>query len=293
MSQVYKASKEILFDSSSKLIFFSDCHRGDNSWADNFAGNQNLFFHALQHYYRNGFTYIEIGDGDELWENRNFSDIKQGYANIFWLLHQFFREGRFYMVYGNHDMVKGSKKFVKNNLFQYYNEHSKKVEPLFNGIEPYEGLILRHSETGNRIFVVHGHQVDFLNDRLWRLSRFLVRYLWRPLELLGFNDPTSAAKNYSKKGDVEKKIIDWVRSNQQMVIAGHTHRPMFPQPGEPPYFNDGSCVHPRCITGIEIQNGQIALVKWSTQANSSGTLVVTRDILAGPTELTLFFNTKR
>ena len=34
------------------------------------------------------------------------------------------------------------------------------------------------------------------------------------------------------------------------------------EPGYIPLFNDGSCVHPRSITGIEIQNGSIALVKW-------------------------------
>ena len=35
-----------------------------------------------------------------------------------------------------------------------------------------------------------------------------------------------------------------------------------------PFFNDGSCVHPRSITGIEIENGEISLIKWeiSTKA---------------------------
>ena len=83
LTQVFKSSKEIPFDDTSKFIFFSDCHRGDNSWADDFAQNQNLFFHALNQYYDQGFTYIEIGDGDELWENKNFGDIRRAYDNIF------------------------------------------------------------------------------------------------------------------------------------------------------------------------------------------------------------------
>jgi len=29
------------------------------------------FFFALEHYYAQGFTYIEIGDGDELYENKS------------------------------------------------------------------------------------------------------------------------------------------------------------------------------------------------------------------------------
>jgi hypothetical protein len=68
----------ILFDDSSKFIFFSDCHRGDNSWADNFSPNQLLMFHALTYYYDQGYTYIEVGDGDELWENRDFRTIYSG-----------------------------------------------------------------------------------------------------------------------------------------------------------------------------------------------------------------------
>ena len=72
LTEVFNSSKTVDFDDSSKFILFSDCHRGDNSWADDFAHNEKLFFHALSYYYNEGFTYIEIGDGDELWENKKF-----------------------------------------------------------------------------------------------------------------------------------------------------------------------------------------------------------------------------
>ena len=62
-----------------------------------------------------------------------------------------------------------------------------------------------------------------------------------------------------------------------MLIAGHTHKPMFPEVGETPYFNDGSCVHPRCITAIEISDGNIILVKWSVNTKNDGTLFIDRD----------------
>ena len=66
-SNAYRLAKRIEFDDSSKFIVFSDCHRGDNSFADDFANNRNIYFHALKHYYNEGFTYCELGDGDELW----------------------------------------------------------------------------------------------------------------------------------------------------------------------------------------------------------------------------------
>ena len=49
------------------------------------------------------------------------------------------------------------------------------------------------------------------------------------------------------------------------MIAGHTHRPVYPNVGENLYFNDGTCIHPDGITCIEIENGKITLVKWALE----------------------------
>ena len=69
LSRAYSNAKIIDFDDTSKFILFSDCHRGDNSFADDFANNRNIYFHALKFYHSEGFDYCELGDGDELWEN--------------------------------------------------------------------------------------------------------------------------------------------------------------------------------------------------------------------------------
>ncbi|MBU0497405.1 MAG: serine/threonine protein phosphatase, partial [Candidatus Thermoplasmatota archaeon] len=101
LSEVFQKSQTLLFDETSKFIFFSDCHRGDNSWADDFAHNEKLFFHALNYYFDQGFTYVELGDGDELWENKNFSEIREAHSHVFWLLHKFYDAKRFYLLFGN------------------------------------------------------------------------------------------------------------------------------------------------------------------------------------------------
>lgn len=290
LTQVFKSSKEIYIDSSSKLILMSDVHRGNNSLSDNFAPNKNIFITALNYYFNTGFTYIEIGDGDELWENRKFSEIRQAHSDVFELLHKFFNNNRLYLIFGNHDMVKKNKKYVKENLYYYYDENKEKYEPLFENIECHEGLILRYFDD-KKIFIVHGHQGDLLNDKLWRIARFLCRYIWRPLELyLGSKDLTSPAKNYKKKEAIEKTIMNWANHNNQMIIAGHTHRPMFPNVEDSLYFNTGSCVHPRCITGIEIENGEITLVKWCIKANNNDVLYVVRETISEPQKLQSFFN---
>lgn len=61
----------------------SDCHRGIGTSSDNFLKNQHLFFAALKYYYKRGYTYIELGDGDELWENRSMKNIVEVHDEVF------------------------------------------------------------------------------------------------------------------------------------------------------------------------------------------------------------------
>jgi UDP-2,3-diacylglucosamine pyrophosphatase LpxH len=293
LSQVFSNSRVISFDENSRIIIMSDCHRGNGSWGDNFSNNQNIYFAALYYYYENGYTYIELGDGDELWENRSIEDIMGAHSDAFWLMSLFYKDGRFYMLYGNHDIVKKDPRYAQTKCNAFYCDSVNSQMALFPGIKITEGLILKNRYTDQKIFLTHGHQGDFLNYNLWKLSRFLVRYLWKPLELVGIKDPTSAAKNNQKKNSIEKKLTEWSKENNQIMICGHTHRPVFPRAGEPLYFNDGSCVHPRCITGIEIRNGTIALVKWAMMTKPDRTLFVGREVLEGPIRLSDYYEAAR
>lgn len=289
LSQLMSTAKVVLFDETSKFIIMSDCHRGEGNWGDNFFNNQNLFFTALNYYYKKRFTYIELGDGDELWENRKMDKIIRTHSDAFWLMSLFYQKGRLHMIYGNHDMIKKNHNFIPNECNSFYCNSNDSKKAIFPGIEITEGIILKNRYTNDKILLAHGHQGDFINDNLWWLSRFLVRYLWKPAELIGVHDPTSASGNSEKNSIIEKNMVDWVKNNDQMLIVGHTHLPAFPKLGEPLYFNDGSCVHPRCITGIEIENGSIALIKWSVMTRYDQTLYIGRSILEGPVKLSDFF----
>ena len=153
---------------------------------------------------------------------------------------------------------------MERHCSHYYCNASHCEKTLLKGISVVEGLILKSSEPETEVFLVHGHQGDFLNDTLWPLARFLVRYVWRRLELAGFLDPTGA------------------KERGKILIAGHTHRPVFSAPSQGSYFNTGSCVHPRCITGIEIENNEITLIKWSVRSREDRVLSVEREVLEGP-----------
>ncbi len=66
LDHILKHAPELPFDDCSKIILLSDAHRGDRGVHDEFAPNEDLFVHALSHYAASGFTYIELGDGDDL-----------------------------------------------------------------------------------------------------------------------------------------------------------------------------------------------------------------------------------
>jgi UDP-2,3-diacylglucosamine pyrophosphatase LpxH len=285
LTQTLHNAKVLPFDQDSKFIFFSDCHRGVNDWADDFANNQTIFFHAIQWYNRMKFTYVEVGDGDELWENKHFGEIRKSHSHVFWELAKFYVEGRMYMLYGNHDIEKRNRKLVKRELYSYYQERSDTQQQLFPGITVYESLLLKPSDGGKDILVFHGHQADPINDRYWWIGKFMCRYFWKPLQLVGIHDPTSPAKDFKKRNTVEQRITEWTKENDLITLAGHTHRPRFPDKYETPYYNDGSCVHPRCITGIEISNGEIVLVKWAVTPDENGALRIQRQQIEGPRRL--------
>nr|WP_314838477.1 serine/threonine protein phosphatase [uncultured Flavobacterium sp.] len=288
LTRAYTEAARIPFDDTSKFILFSDCHRSDNSFADDFADNRNVYYHAMTQYYKEGFSYFELGDGDELWENVYFKTIFEAHKSVYLLLKKFHDSNRYFKIWGNHEMNFKDKKSVEKILFTYTNTQNDTVQPLFTGIQCHEDLVLQHKETKQELFLTHGHQADYMNYVGWKINRFLVRILWRPLQIWGISDPTSPAKNYVERIKIELRIKKWIASNKRkLTIVGHTHRPSFSYPNahSVPYFNDGSCVHPRSITGIEIVEGTITLIKWFIDTKEDGTLQVVKEILEGPTLL--------
>ncbi|MEL6917449.1 MAG: serine/threonine protein phosphatase [Bacteroidota bacterium] len=283
LTKAYQNAKKVSFDDTSKFILFSDCHRGDNSFADDFANNRNIYYHALKHYFQQGFTYCELGDGDELWENLSFEPIFEAHKNVFLLMKKYHEAGRLHMIYGNHDMVYRNAAYVEKHLYAYFEPKEERQEALLQNIVYNEALVLEHKHTKQQLFLTHGHQADFMNYHGWRINRFLVRVLWKPLQVWGIADPTSPARNHKELIKVEKRVKRWMLQNELIItVTGHTHRPRFPEPGDIPFFNDGSCVHPRSITGIEIEEGKISLIKWQIATKDDGTLQIVRILLEGP-----------
>jgi predicted phosphodiesterase len=294
LQEAVNEAYEIKFKDSDKFILFSDVHRGVNDWSDDFAHNQLLYFFALKDYFKKGYQYIEIGDGDELWENRHFSDIRYAHSHIFWILGEYFKKGRLHLIYGNHDIEKKNKRKLKETHSEYINEITEEKKELFPDLKVHPCIKLIHEKKGYELILMHGHQADWISGLLWPFSRFMVRYFWKRMQLLGFRDPTSPAKNFKKAQKIDKKLKNWAQAKKTFLIAGHTHRSRLADDPRKPYFNTGSCVHPRCITGLEISNGQIALIKWwfaleEKSEKESDCVKIKKTLLAPSKKLSNFF----
>jgi len=249
-----------------KVVLVSDCHRGNGSWTDSFLPNRPIYTAALKYYFQKNFTYIELGDGDELWENRKFIDIYRTHREVFSLFHEFSRENRLFLLWGNHDRIKETESdFWKHTPFQF----------------PFYETLIIETDSVPDLYLFHGHQGDRINDTFWKVSRSLVRHLWRPLELRGFRDPTSAAKNYTKKRKIEEDFVRYSCDAHCILAAGHTHKPTLTRTDCGMYFNSGSCVHPGAITAVELDfvTKKAVLVKWSVCSRKDMTIYVCRERL--------------
>ncbi len=282
LTKAYKNAKKLYFNKDSRYIFFSDVHRGDDSVSDEFTRNQQVFIHALNYYYKENYFYIEVGDGDELWEYKEFKHIRLAHTDVFIVLKKFYDIGRFIMIYGNHNNYLKSPRYVRDNYFTFYDEYKQERVELFKNLIPQEAVILKNKDSGQEIFVVHGHQGDFMNDQLWHLSMILLRYFWRFMHIVGFENPASPARNLYKRHKVERVYNKWIEKYKMMLICGHTHRPKFPKTDDLPYFNTGCCIRTRGLSGIEIIDGNILMVDWRVTADEDGALRMLRTVVRGP-----------
>lgn len=288
LTEAYNQAFLLPLTEDSKYIFFSDVHRGDNSVSDEFAHNQNIYYFALSQYYEKGFTYIEVGDGDELWEHSKFKHVRSAHSDVYLLLRQFYKDERLHMIYGNHNMDFKHESYVKTHAFEYFDEYTDSFDRLFEDIQYHEAIRLVSEELDGDVFICHGHQGDFINDQGWRFTKFINRHFWHYLHIVGFTNPASPSKNLHKRHKIEKNYTKWIKANKHAMIVGHTHRPKFPGDGDEPYFNTGSCIFPRNITGIEIENMSIALIEWRVKPDEEGRLAIVKRYIQGPEPLSHF-----
>lgn len=295
---------------AAKIVIFSDHHKGARDGADDFQRCERAYSAALGYYLEAGFKLFVLGDAEELWEE-NPEPVLRCYGDVLGLEAAFAKReaAGLERFFGNHDDLWQDSKQVDRHLSQ-----------IFPGLAVREALLLPLTEGGKplgELFFVHGHQGTTESDKYGRWARLPVRYLWRPLQRrLGYS-ATTPASDFRLRGTHDLAMFEWARGLRArpplVLVAGHTHRPVFSLPDPPSrpvdviaedldqaraggdvsqisrlraelehakaigrdrreaaltvsppcYFNTGCCSFPDGdITGIEIESGEIRLVRW-------------------------------
>ncbi len=261
-----------------RFVLFSDHHKGDGSAADDFKKNFSLYDSALDYYKEAGYKLIVLGDNEELWEN-SYPQVFNQYGHLIKKEIDMAIETpgkKKIRIWGNHDKEVSLRRFskvAKNLNF-----------PILKKVIYKESLCL-----GKDIFLIHGHQGRFFDDRAWRLSRWAVQFIWKSIQRLFHIGIDGPAENFKLRADLELKYYQWAKKQKLMLICGHTHQAIFaslthydrlvnetkePEKRKetarkeikrkaiPCYFNTGCCGYTNGITCIEIEKSSIRLIKW-------------------------------
>ena len=258
-----------------KFIIFSDQHKGDRSYADDFRNAEKNYTTALDFYLKNGYSFISLGDSEELWK---FSADKILPQNAFVFTKEAaFQPDKFYKTFGNHDLMWKNKADVFIWLRKYFTP-----QLIVN-----EGIVIKIKTATSelKVFLTHGHQGDTMSDNN-AFSTWVVAHIWLPLQRylnININTPSN---DFSLRNKHNIMMSEWSGAQQNLLlITGHTHVPVFASgryfnhpsnniPGKaqdlikPSYFNTGCCCFDDGdITGIEIESGFIHLIKWHEEEN--------------------------
>lgn len=310
-----------------RYIIFSDQHRGARNRADDFRWCERAYNAALAKYFTSGHVLVVLGDGEELWQERA-GVVIHAYRHTLELEARFHQAGRYLRVWGNHDDAWSSEILVRLYLDPLYGEPPLRVR------EWLHIRVLEGEEELGTLFLVHGHQGTGTSDRWSRLARIPVRYVWRNVQRATGRGWSTPATDWLLRARHNVALYSWAKRQPGLVlIAGHTHRPVFkskshaaqvqedldeaerrlaaapddPELREavghraaelewvrtqdnqrsgpegvtemevPSYFNTGCCSFRNGhITGIEIAEGEIRLVRWPDDDNRPRAKILAR-----------------
>lgn len=282
-----------------KLIVFSDLHRGIGDRADDFRPCRKIYHAALGYYGSLDFRLFLLGDIEELWE-RLLLGIVDRYEGTLELERKFFEKGRAERFVGNHDeglewpwnraimerFLSGAS-LRKSLILRLTDAAGQKLGELFF-VHGHQGI--RYSWFDR--FVVKRFWVPIqkisgitvgtpASDHAIRLTHEQALYEWAngKTDLLLVCGHThhpvfmSAAWEQTVRAELEALRLTSVSAEEIAMKEAHLQwlaadldelKTSLPENARPCYFNAGCCsFHDGSITGIEIVDGRIRLVRWS------------------------------
>ena len=280
-----------------RFIIFSDQHKGAKDDSDNFALAEKNYLAALEYYNQNNFHFISLGDGEELWEN-TIAAVKKNNVPSFEKEKLFLQRNAFTKVFGNHDLDWGNSPLAPLELQNIYGQ---KV-PVYAGVilktigDNPLSIFLTHGHQGDELsdgnwfskwFVaniwaplqaylkINPNTPAFQDHLKTAHNLFMYEWIAPQINMLLITGHThqpvfqslthleSLYKNLAaaKEKNDEETIQLLENEIHLKKVQGQT-LPDFTA-YKPTYFNSGCCCfNDGDITGIEIADNKIRLIKW-------------------------------
>jgi predicted phosphodiesterase len=301
----------IPFDSvKDKFIIFSDQHKGARDDMDIFALAEKNYLTALNYYEEQQFFYINLGDSEELWENL-FITIKKHNKATFESEKRFINRKAFLKIFGNHDLYWDNDPLAGAGLLQVYGQRINIYEGaiLQTGINgKMLHIYLTHGHQGDlqsdgnwfskwfvsdiwapfQAYLKINPNTPANNDQLktdhnrimyeWAAERdntlLITGHTHQPVfrsltHLERLYDEMAKAKkanNTTAIAEIEKQITN--RNLKGDIVPDFSAY-------KPYYFNSGCCCFDDGdITGIEIADGFIRLIKWEYDDKNESNRIV-------------------
>ncbi len=286
---------------SCHYVVLSDAHKWDRGDQDHFQQAEAAYLAALDFYNANGFTLVLLGDVEE-GAGDLLPHVLKTYPVTFSVERKFLPD-RYIRIYGNHDHdwkkddvrqlladamtvpeVAVSPALVLGDRIMAVHGHEgdlfsdelhgftqvilrvfkKLTETLFGGspsaaensrIRNTRAKLLYKWGKKNRMIVIAGH-----THLAYFESVSLTRHLHNRIRGL---EESRKTVNEISAADVDRKL-----EREKAFMRAHDHfwekNQSLPEGALPLYFNVGCCEYEGGLTGIEVSDGEIRLIKWTT-----------------------------
>ena len=302
-----KESKGVVIpfdEKEGRFIIFSDQHKGAGNGADDFRLCENNYIAALDFYCQNNFGFIALGDCEELWEN-NLAAVVKHQQRSFQRYQKFVAQNRFYKTIGNHDLdwkndpltIAQIKKLFGNDVGIY---DGVLLQTTVGGKElkifcthGHQGDAASDGNWFSKFFVskvwaplqiwlkinpntpAYDAQLKTLHNRLmyeWSAEQKNVLLITGHTHQPVFESLTHIERLYRQllqaQAGGDEKLVHETEAEIQKRKFEYSHVSKDYLTMKPTYFNSGCCCNSDGdITGIEIADGCLRLVKWAVKNN--------------------------
>ncbi len=284
-----------------RFILFSDQHKGAKNGADDFILAERNYLAALDYYNEQGFHLICLGDSEELWKN-TLQQVKKQNALSFEAEKKFAVRNAFTKIFGNHDLDWEINPLASKDLEELYQTPVAVLEGVIlqsNSGQQQFSIFCTHGHQGDA-------QSDgnffskFFVSKIWApLQAYLrlnpntpaynaslktehnnIMYEWssgqKNLFLITGHTHQPVFESLTHLERLQRKEAIGRDEKQEVSTTGQNYRTEtnvltseFFSKIQPSYFNTGCCCYDDGdITGIEIINGNICLIKWEEKDGS-------------------------